>query len=107
MNCSSVANSRRFVTSILMLYTLHGPKPFRSLRFKQYGLALDVPISYVDVGDAKQNLPWIKPTDMFEHLAQLDKLNVLYAEQEPSVLTQPPGPTYGSLQPPKPQNLNP
>ncbi|CAE7288328.1 unnamed protein product [Symbiodinium necroappetens] len=69
-----------------------------SVLFKEYGLALDVPISYVDVGDAKQNLPWIKPTDMFEHLAQLDKLNVLYAEQEPSVLTQPPGPTYGSLQ---------
>ncbi|OLP92710.1 hypothetical protein AK812_SmicGene25479 [Symbiodinium microadriaticum] len=56
--------------------------------FKEYGLALDVPISYVDVGDVKQNLPWIKPTDLFEHLAQLDKLNILYAEQEPSVLTQ-------------------
>ena len=45
----------------------------------------------------KQNLPWIKPTDLFEHLAQLDKLNILYAEQEPSVLTQSPGPIYGSL----------
>ncbi|CAE7658961.1 unnamed protein product [Symbiodinium sp. CCMP2592] len=29
--------------------------------FKHYGLALDIPISYVDVGDAKKNMPWIKP----------------------------------------------
>ncbi|CAE7200750.1 unnamed protein product [Symbiodinium sp. CCMP2592] len=63
--------------------------------FKHYGLALDIPISYVDVGDAKKNMPWIKPTDLFQHLADLGKLDLLYAEQDTSVLTQLPRPISG------------
>ena len=62
------------------------------MSFKHYGLALDVPISYVDVGDSKNHVPWIKPTDFFQHLADLGKLNLLYAEQDTSVLTQLPRP---------------
>lgn len=58
------------------------------LRFRQFGLALDVPISYVNVGCDKWDLPMIKPSDLYQHLADLGKLDLLFGKQPPSVLLE-------------------
>ncbi|CAE7805412.1 unnamed protein product [Symbiodinium sp. CCMP2592] len=57
-------------------------------RFKEFGLALDVPISYVNVGDSNCDLPMIRPSDLFQHLADLGKLDLLFGQQPASVLPE-------------------
>ena len=74
--------------------------PTHCLRFKEFGFALDVPISNVDVGYEKALMPMIRPTDFYQHLADLGKLSILYAEQDTAVLTKCPRLVYSrSLQP--------
>ena len=59
-----------------------------------------MPISNVDVGYEKALMPMIRPTDFYQHLADLGKLSILYAEQDTAVLTKCPRLVYSrSLQP--------
>ena len=45
-------------------------------------------------------MPMIRPTDFYQHLADLGKLSILYAEQDTAVLTKCPRLVYSrSLQP--------
>ncbi|CAE7359121.1 unnamed protein product [Symbiodinium sp. CCMP2456] len=57
-------------------------------KFKDFGFALDLPISNVDVGNEKSLMPMIRPTDFYRHLADLGKLSILYADQDTAVLTK-------------------
>ena len=57
-------------------------------RFRQFGLALDVPISYIDVGSPKFELQMLKPSHFYQHLADLGKLNILYGKEDPSILQE-------------------
>ena len=56
-------------------------------RFAEYGLALDVPISYVDVGEGK-TLPMVRPTDMFQYLADIGKLGILFGSHSAADLEE-------------------
>ena len=65
--------------------------PMSHLRFTEFGLALDVPISYVDVGAPHGTsfpMPMIKPTHFYQHLADLGKLDVLYGQRSPDQLNE-------------------
>ncbi|CAE7779886.1 unnamed protein product [Symbiodinium sp. CCMP2456] len=57
-------------------------------KFKEFGFALDIPISKIDVGYPKGLMPMIRPTDFYAHLAGLDKISLLYAEQDTQVLSK-------------------
>ena len=56
------------------------------LRFADFGLALDVPITYVNVGNPKADVPLLKPTDFYQHLADIGKWDILYGKQDASLL---------------------
>ena len=58
------------------------------MRFQHFGLALDVAISYVDVGSKKRLVPMLKPSDFYQNLADLGKLDVLYGQRDPSILQE-------------------
>ena len=60
--------------------------PRKQLRFKEFGLALDVPISYVDVGCEEYELPMLKPSTLFQHFADIGRIDLLFGEQPRSAL---------------------
>ena len=57
-------------------------------RFTEFGLSLDIPISHIEVGNHEWQLPMIKPSHLHQHLADLGKLSLLYADEDPSILQQ-------------------
>ena len=58
------------------------------LRFAEFGLALDVPITYVDVGNPKADFPMLKPSEFYQNLADLGKFDILYGQQDVNLLSE-------------------
>lgn len=62
------------------------------LRFRRHNLALDIPISWIDLPKGGLRFPVLRMTDTIKYLARADFLNKLVgemnmAEIEPTLLT--------------------